>query len=263
MSGFVGLSSVLRRYALSGPSRVRGRSPSRGAMNPRARSSAQPFMGVSAVVQLDDLEREVHGRMDECRAWVKRIVDVLYAVGMEPRATTWLVVEEAFREGVIHDPHPLQTRRRLNSPQEWDRFLEGDHASLTDFQQVLPELCGYWRRAQGRGLLPELPEIPVQLLAMRPASIEPATRKPADVKRYVRRIRDLMVDMLVEQPDVDLIGPGARGLLADRAGIQPNTLSGWFTGSGTTLKPVMRQVHAEAVAEAARIRDGARRRRTA
>jgi|SRR5262252_5267082 len=75
-----------------------------------------------------------------------------------------------------------------------------------------------------------------------------------NVAHHVARVRQIMVEMLVDQPTVNLLGPGFRSLMAGHAGLEPGTLSNWFTHSGTSLRKVVHDLLTEAIEEAMRMR---------
>lgn len=230
-------------------------------MNPWARPQRRPFMEVLAVVEeLAALQEQLRFRLEHHRLWVRRVVDILNVVGAAPV----LKLYGKQYEWIEAVPPPRWT---LGSAPDWARFLE--YATLDDYRELEPALRMVWRQAQLSRPLPELPELGEALraafppsprfdklstldlattIAPRASETEPVVRE--DVERHVARVRRAMVLALIENPNADLVSPGACGLVANKAGVGAKTMTNWFSGSGFTLTKLVRRLLDEASAEA-------------
>lgn len=81
-------------------------------------------------------------------------------------------------------------------------------------------------------------------------TVLPSTPK-RDVTAAVARVKQAMIEVLVDNQNADLMGAGACALVATKgAHVAPKTMSGWFTGSDIRLKELLKELLPEATVEA-------------
>jgi hypothetical protein len=76
-------------------------------------------------------------------------------------------------------------------------------------------------------------------------------RRLRDLDRHIAKVRQAIVDILVEDRNADVVGSGACALVANKLNVAQKTMNGWFTGTGIKPKQLLRQLATEeAAAEA-------------
>jgi hypothetical protein len=122
-----------------------------------------------------------------------------------------------------------------------DLVTKADYELLAEYG-TLEQLELAWAAIYAH--LPKSDELSAPTLASAPV-------KPSrNVERYIARVKRAMVQVLVANPNADLISPGACALVANKAGVGAKTMTNWFAGSGITLTNVLSDLLPEASAEA-------------
>lgn len=197
---------------------------------------AQTQDAVLAALQREAARKQA--RENELREWIRVAIE-LFGDDEQPRvrlpepglwSAEWRRWDSGLRRFIYHLPKEELVSKR-------DYFLLWQYGKL-------PQLEAAWA-----ALAPRL-----ALTNDVPAATMTTVRSARNVDRYVARVKRAMVLVLQDNPNADLVGPGACAVVANKAGVTAKTMTNWFNGSEITLTKLLRQSLDEAITEAARAR---------
>jgi hypothetical protein len=141
--------------------------------------------------------------------------------------------------------YPTRPIVRFDSERTYE--LLSEYGQLAHVQAVWAQLEPRLAAAalgRGNGQVREIREVSGTVVPDRsPESLPAPTRDAEDgFARKRQALLELMVDYLVEFPENDVMARGMVEVLASRRHISGATLSGWFSGSGRTLRQHMTEL---------------------